>query len=67
MRAAWTGRCACASGPPPEQADMLTETTRQFTAAFNAVCAHGYAAGEKNGVRLHHAPCYPQQAAGPIW
>ncbi len=36
----------------PEQALLLAETTRQFTAVFNAVAAYGYAAGEKNGVTL---------------
>jgi IS605 OrfB family transposase len=41
--------------PSPEQQRALHETARQFTRAFNAVCAHGYAQGEKNGVRLHHA------------
>ena len=51
--------------PTTEQATLLAETTRQFTAAFNAVAAHGYAAGEKNGVRLHHATYYPQKALWP--
>jgi len=51
--------------PTPEQAALLAETTRQFTAVFNAVAAHGYAAGEKNGVRLHHATYYPQKALWP--
>ena len=51
--------------PTPEQAAVLAETTRQFTAVFNAVCAYGYAAGEKNGVRLHHATYYPQKALWP--
>jgi putative transposase len=41
--------------PADEQADLLSETTRQFTAVFNAVCAHGWGQCEKNGVRLHHA------------
>jgi IS605 OrfB family transposase len=31
---------------------------RQHTACFNAVAAHGWAHGEKNGVRLHHATYY---------
>lgn len=51
--------------PTPAQAALLAETTRQFTAVFNAVCAHGYAAGEKNGVRLHHATYYPQKTLWP--
>jgi putative transposase len=51
--------------PTPEQAGLLAETTRQFTAVFNAICAHGYATGEKNGVRLHHATYHPQKALWP--
>lgn len=49
----------------PEQASLLAETTRQFTAVFNAVAAHGYEKGEKNGVTLHHALYYPQRAMYP--
>ena len=41
--------------PTPEQASALSETSRQFTEAFNAVCAWGWENTEKNGVRLHHA------------
>ncbi len=41
--------------PTPEQAACLADTARQFTDAFNHVCAYGWDAGEKNGVRLHHA------------
>ncbi len=41
--------------PTPEQAIALQETLRQFTDAFNAVCAYGWQHHEKNGVRLHHA------------
>lgn len=37
-----------------EQAGTLSETCRQFTEAFNAVCAVAWDADEKNGVRLHH-------------
>jgi putative transposase len=51
--------------PTPEQAAVLAETTRQFTAVVNAVAAHGHAAGEKNGVRLHHATYHPQKARWP--
>ena len=51
--------------PTSEQASLLAETTRQFTAVFNAVAAHGYERGEKNGVTLHHALYYPQKAAHP--
>lgn len=41
--------------PTPEQAIALQETLRQFTEAFNTVCAYGWQHHEKNGVRLHHA------------
>ncbi len=41
--------------PTPEQETALAQTARQFTAAFNLVCLYGWQAGEKNGVRLHHA------------
>lgn len=41
--------------PTVEQASALTETARLFTLAFNAVAAHGWQHGEKNGVTLHHA------------
>ena len=41
--------------PTPEQAEALEETSRQFTAVFNAVCAYGWRERERNGVRLHHA------------
>ena len=41
--------------PTAEQAALLAETARQFTAAFNLVCAHGWREREKNGVCLHHA------------
>lgn len=40
--------------PTDEQASRLAETARQFTLAFNAVCAYGYEHDEKNGVTLHH-------------
>lgn len=36
-----------------DQAESLTETSRLFTEAFNAVCAVGWDANEKNGVELH--------------
>ena len=51
--------------PTPEQANLLAETTRQFTAVFNAVAAYGYERGEKNGVTLHHETYHPQKAAWP--
>jgi len=42
----------------PASEVALKETMRQFTACFNAVCRHGWEAGERNGIRLHHAT-YP--------
>lgn len=51
--------------PTTEQVESLAETTRQFTAVFNAVAAHGYALGEKNGVTLHHATYKPLKAQYP--
>ena len=51
--------------PTPEQAALLEETSRQFTTAFNLVCAFGWAKGEKNGVRLHHATYGESKTAAP--
>jgi hypothetical protein len=51
--------------PTADQTGLLTETARQFTAVFNAVCAHGFARREKNGVTLHHALYRPLKAAYP--
>jgi IS605 OrfB family transposase len=51
--------------PTPDQAALLTETARQFTTAFNLVCAAGWRAGEKNGVRLHHATYGESKYAAP--
>lgn len=44
--------------PPPEQHAVLLDTLRQFTTAFNLVCATGWQQEEKNGVRLHHLTYY---------
>ncbi len=41
--------------PTEEQAQILLNTLEQSTACFNTVCHYGWANGEKNGVRLHHA------------
>src|SRR5262245_6515972 len=38
--------------PAPAQAAALAETSRQFTAVFNAVCAYGWQHMEKNGIEL---------------
>ncbi len=51
--------------PSPVQADALAETSRQFTAVFNAVCAVGWQHGQKNGVELHRALYYPLKADYP--
>jgi putative transposase len=51
--------------PSPAQADALAETSRQFTAVFNAVCAHGWRERFSNGVKLHHATYYPLKAQYP--
>ncbi len=51
--------------PAPEQAIALQETLRQFTEAFNVVCAYGWQHGEKNGVKLHHATYRETKALCP--
>jgi IS605 OrfB family transposase len=40
--------------PSPAQLAALRETSRQFTAAFNHVCRHGWQQRLTNGVKLHH-------------
>lgn len=48
-------RTVCLSlSPTAEQASILLETSRQFTEAFNTVCAIGWQFDEQNGVALHH-------------
>jgi len=51
--------------PAPTQAAALAETSCQFTAVFNAVCAYGWQQGEKNGIELHRALYYPLKADYP--
>jgi putative transposase len=51
--------------PSPAQAAVLAETSRQFTAVFNAVCAYGWQQNEKNGIELHRALYYPLKAEYP--
>jgi len=51
--------------PTPDHTNALTETSRQFTQAFNDVCAYGWTHNEKNGVTLHHASYYTEKAACP--
>jgi putative transposase len=36
--------------PAPAQAAVLAETSRQFTAVFNAVCTYGWQHMQKNGI-----------------
>jgi IS605 OrfB family transposase len=51
--------------PTAEQYDALLETTQQYTECFNAVAAHGWEHGEKNGIELHKATYYPLRKAYP--
>jgi putative transposase len=51
--------------PSFAQAAALAETSRQFTAVFNAVCAYGWQEQLSNGVKLHHATYYPLKADYP--
>lgn len=51
--------------PSPAQAELLAETSRLFTAAFNTVCRVGWEQQITNGVALHHATYYPTKAAYP--
>ncbi len=51
--------------PSVAQAVNLAETSRQFTAVFNAVCAVGWEQQITNGVKLHHATYYPLKADYP--
>jgi putative transposase len=51
--------------PSPTQAKVLTETSRQCTAVFNAVCQVGWEQQITNGVKLHHATYYPLKADYP--
>src|SRR5215212_824064 len=47
------------------QAANLAETSRQFAAVFNAVCAVGWHQQITDGVELHHATYYPLKADYP--
>ena len=51
--------------PSTAQAGLLAETSRLFTAAFNAVCRVGWEQKLTNGVALRHATYSPTQAAYP--
>jgi putative transposase len=51
--------------PSPAQAAILAETSRQFTAVFNAVCVVGWEQKITNGVKLHHTTYYPLRLMYP--
>jgi IS605 OrfB family transposase len=51
--------------PTPDQATALAQTAHQFTLAFNVASEYGWQAGEKNGVRLHHATYRASKDAAP--
>lgn len=51
--------------PSLGQAALLDDTSRLFTAAFNAVCRVGWEQQMTNGVDLHHATYYPNKHAYP--
>jgi putative transposase len=51
--------------PSLAQAAAFAETSRQFTAVFNAVCAYGWQEGEKNPIELHRALYYPLKTDYP--
>src|SRR5215211_582019 len=44
--------------PSPTQADVLTETSRLFTAAFNQFVAIGWEVGISNATKLHYLAYY---------
>jgi IS605 OrfB family transposase len=49
--------------PSPVQALALTETSRQFTSAFNMAAAMGWDAEIGNATKLHYLVYYPVKAA----
>jgi len=51
--------------PTPEQAAALAETTRQFTAVFNAACICGWENRVHNAIRLHYLVYHPLRAQYP--
>jgi len=51
--------------PTPEQAQLLEETSRQFTTAVNLVCRAGWQSNERNGVTLHHLTYRESKVAAP--
>lgn len=51
--------------PSPAQALALTETSRQFTSAFNMAALMGWDAEIGNATKLHYLVYYPVKAAHP--
>jgi IS605 OrfB family transposase len=51
--------------PSPAQAELLAETQRQFTSAFNQAVQVGWDAAVSNATRLHYLVYYPLKAAHP--
>jgi putative transposase len=51
--------------PSPAQADVLTETSRLFTAAFNQFVSLGWDAGVSNATKLHYLAYYHVRANLP--
>jgi IS605 OrfB family transposase len=41
-----------------QQNQVLLQTLKEFTTAFNFICQYGWLNSEKNGVKLHHATYY---------
>jgi putative transposase len=52
--------------PSLAQAVALTKTSRQFTAAFNHVCRHGWQQRLTNSVKLHHETYYGTRKLLPL-
>jgi putative transposase len=48
------------------QAEALSETSRQFTGAFNECAAMGWRAGVGNSTKLHYLVYYPVKHAHPL-
>src|SRR5258706_16334283 len=51
--------------PSPAQADALTETSRQFTAAFNQFVDLGWSNGVSHATKLHFLAYYAVRDAMP--
>jgi predicted transposase len=51
--------------PSPVQAGALTETSCQFTSAFNQALRLGWQAGISNATKLHYLTYYPLKTDHP--